>query len=461
MHWHGLRQLNTGQYDGVNGVTECPLAPGETRQYIIRCTQHGTSWYHSHYSAQYADGVVGGIVINGPATSNYDTDLGTMTLTDWYNDTAFENNVRALHSTTGPPVPDSALINGTMKRAEGIGSYLVTKVTKGKRFRLRLINTGVDQHFHISIDQHNFTVITSDFVPVKPYVATSVSLFIGQRADIILTANQAIGNYWLRADIGDCGRNAYAGKILSIIRYDGAAIADPTQNATELVNKPTGCVDEVVRPYVNNTVPNDQFTAAVQDITLDFNTTTTSSGGALVQWLIDGSPMVVDWSNPTLGDAIAGNTTFEDNDNVIEIVQTANAWTFWVIQTTQGGFVNLEHPIHLHGHDFYVLGSGASAAWDGDASQLQFDNPPRRDTATLPAGGYLILAFPADNPGMWLMHCHIPWHVGAGLSLQFLERRAEIAGALGDLGDYEKTCASWRTYWDSPGRLYEMDDSGL
>lgn len=75
IHWHGLRQLNTVQHDGVGGVTECPLAPGETRQYILRCTQFGTSWYHSHYSAQYGDGVAGGIIINGPAVSNYDVSL--------------------------------------------------------------------------------------------------------------------------------------------------------------------------------------------------------------------------------------------------------------------------------------------------------------------------------------------------------------------------------------------------
>jgi len=45
IHWHGMRMLNTGHQDGVNGVTECPIAPGDTRQYRLRATQHGTSWY--------------------------------------------------------------------------------------------------------------------------------------------------------------------------------------------------------------------------------------------------------------------------------------------------------------------------------------------------------------------------------------------------------------------------------
>lgn len=395
-----------------------------------------------------------------------------MTFTDWYNDTAFQNNIRALHSSKGPPVPDSALINGTMKRADDMGSYHVTKVTKGKRFRIRLINIGIDNHFIISIDQHNFTVITSDFVPVKPYVATSVNINIGQRADIILTANQPIGNYWLRADIGDCGVNAYAGKVLSIIRYEGAPITDPTQQSTELINKPTACADEIVRPYVNNTVPQDQFTSAMQNISLGFNTTTTANKGSLVQWLIDGTATQIDWKNPTLDQVLSStnNPSFalpNSSPNIIEIVSQPNSWTFWLLHTAPTNPVALPHPIHLHGHDFYILGSGGGGStWNGDLSTLQFNNPPRRDTATMPAGGYLVLGFPADNPGVWLMHCHIPWHVGAGLSLQFVERRAEIDGvvngaAAGGLGVHEKTCEGWKRYWDGPGRVYEMDDSGL
>src|SRR6266511_2865296 len=72
-----------------------PLAPGDTKTYTFLCTQFGTSWYHSHYSAQYGDGILGAIVINGPATSNYDVDLGSMTIQDWYYATAYQNSVRA------------------------------------------------------------------------------------------------------------------------------------------------------------------------------------------------------------------------------------------------------------------------------------------------------------------------------------------------------------------------------
>lgn len=379
-----------------------------------------------------------------------------MTLTDWYYETAFALNVRALHSTSGPPRADTGLINGTMKRSDGKGAYHITKVTKGKKFRLRLINTGINNLFHLSIDQHNFTVITSDFVPIRPYTTNSIAIGIGQRYDIIINANQAVGNYWLRVDPA-CGANAMAGKILGILRYDGAALSDPT--TVNRTPKSTACYDESVTPYVNNQVPRDQFDGAMDTFIMDFNLSRTAEGGALVQWLINGSDIRVDWERPTLQNVLDKNFTFEAKRNVFEITQR-DTWTFWVIQTIPGDAVNLPHPIHLHGHDFYILGSGGGV-WDGDRDKLKFSNPSRRDTATLPAGGYLILGFPADNPGLWLMHCHIPWHVGQGLSMQFLERKDEILSAIGDLGDYQKTCDSWQAWWNSDQRVYGMDDSGL
>lgn len=82
IHWHGIRQLGTNPNDGVPGVTECALAPGETRTYSWQATQYGSSWYHSHYLVQYGDGVRGPIIIHGPATANYDYDMGSVMVDD-------------------------------------------------------------------------------------------------------------------------------------------------------------------------------------------------------------------------------------------------------------------------------------------------------------------------------------------------------------------------------------------
>ena len=89
--------------------------------------------------------------------------------------------------------------------------------------------------------------------------------------------------------------------------------------------------------------------------------------------------------------------------------------------------------------------------------QLNFDNPPRRDTATLPASGWLVLAFPANNPGAWLMHCHIAWHISEGLGVQFLEAKNQIV--LPDQGEFTQQCSSWKEY--SAHMAFPQIDSGL
>jgi FtsP/CotA-like multicopper oxidase with cupredoxin domain len=153
----------------------------------------------------------------------------------------------------------------------------------------------------------------------------------------------------------------------------------------------------------------------------------------------------VDLKHPTLSNVIDGNNSFEATENVF-IVGEKHQWQYWVIQTNASA-PPIPHPIHLHGHDFYVLAQG-TGNWSGDLSTLDLDNPPRRDTATLPGGGFLVLAFESDNPGAWLMHCHIPFHISQGLGLQFLERADEIASSIGDLSILKKGCATWGPYQD-------------
>lgn len=52
IHWHGIRQFENSQYDGVASITQCPLAPGDSSTYTWKATQYGTTWYHSHFSMQ-------------------------------------------------------------------------------------------------------------------------------------------------------------------------------------------------------------------------------------------------------------------------------------------------------------------------------------------------------------------------------------------------------------------------
>ena len=65
LHWHGILQKGTPWFDGVPSVQQCPIAPGKSFTYTFNAEIYGTTWYHSHYSAQYADGLLGPLIIYG------------------------------------------------------------------------------------------------------------------------------------------------------------------------------------------------------------------------------------------------------------------------------------------------------------------------------------------------------------------------------------------------------------
>jgi len=403
IHWHGVRQLKTNTQDGTNGITECPLAPGDTKTYLFQATQYGTSWYHSHFSSQYGDGVLGGIVFEGPATSNYEIDLGVYIIQDWYYQTAFqiESEATANLQTGSPPPPaDNILLNGTNKNAAGGGKYGNVQLTPGKKHRLRLINTSVDNAIRVSLDGHPFTVIASDFVPIKPFTTNWVLLAIGQRYDVIITANQTSSNYWFRAEVAtDCdSSNNFYGR--SIFTYSGTTVADPT---TSGATAPNVCKDESpLAPWWNTTVPSSDFSSQVKSLDVDINVQqVTTNNQSIVVWGINLTAIDIDWEKPTLEYVVTGNTSYPQVYNLIEL-PTAGIWTFWIIQETSGTKVPIPHPIHLHGHDFFILGTGSGIfSTTTSISTLNFNNPPRRDTTFLPGGGWVVLAFPTDNPGAW------------------------------------------------------------
>lgn len=143
--------------------------------------------------------------------------------------------------------------------------------------------------------------------------------------------------------------------------------------------------------------------------------------------------------------------------------------------------------MHIHGHDLYVLGVG-DGVFNSDSSALDFENPTRRDVAMLPANGWLVLAFETNNPGAWLMHCHIvsfiyppisyrfqpicrrkltsskqAWHAGEGLAVQFIEgERDQILSTLDIKPEWQQTCDNWNQYWESTHYdAYTEEGSGI
>lgn len=119
VHWHGLFQNGTSWMDGTSGVTQCPIPPGRSFLYNFTLDgQYGTYWYHSHYSTQYIDGMIGPLVIHAPqeaeARKGYDFDQ-VMLLQDWYHDLSTDllPGYLASGNENIEPTPDNALIQGT------------------------------------------------------------------------------------------------------------------------------------------------------------------------------------------------------------------------------------------------------------------------------------------------------------------------------------------------------------
>lgn len=295
-----------------------------------------SSRYHSHFSVQYGNGLVGTIQINGPASADYDIDLGTYPITDWYHETADRLQLQAERG--APPAGDNVLFNGTNVQVNGTGgAYSRVKLTPGKKHRLRLINTSAENHFTLSLAGHNFTVIQTDFVPVRPLVKREIFLALGQRYDIIIDATQPVDNYWFNATLtksGLCGlsKNPFPAAIFS---YEGAKEGLPT--------KPGPTIDATCKdstgfvPIVERFAEKDDFVGHQQELAVNL-TQTLSSRGKIFQWTVNGSTADVQWEKPTLQYVQEKNTTYPAGANIISLDQ-AGVWTFWIIDNLPGALV--------------------------------------------------------------------------------------------------------------------------
>ncbi|KAI1334356.1 Cupredoxin [Xylariaceae sp. FL0016] len=463
IHWHGIRQLNTNPSDGVPGVTECPIPPGESTTYRFHATQYGTSWYHSHFSLQLAEGLLGPIVIHGPATADYDVDVGPVVLQDWFHGSAFdiwEESQRVLALIQ--PVAENGLINGmnvydcsdNEMSCVGTGQRFETSFEPGKKYLFRVIGAQTDGYMKFAIDNHKLNVIASDFVPIQPYETDAVILSSGQRYDVVVEANQNISAYWIRAIYQTaCNFNDNDSKdnILGVARYDGTnTTEDPTTTVSDSVTN--SCGDEpygVLVPYVAHQVGDS-------DVQESINLQWYYEVNLVFHWTLRSKTLIVNWSDPTVLDIYNNETSFPDDSNVVT-VDDSDQWVYWIVQDLT--IVDAFHPMHLHGHDFYILAQGEGLFIPGLVS-LNTDNPPRRDTASLYGNGYMVIAFKMDNPGSWLFHCHIAWHASQGLALQLVERTTDIPAQLDGLVEVmEETCSTWDSWYETSE--HQQDDSGI
>ena len=251
LHWHGLLQTGTPWEDGVPAVEQCPIPPGKSLQYSFKADLYGTSWYHSHYSAQYAGGLFGPMIIYGPKNVDYDIDLGPIMLTDYYHPQYFDllEDVMGTNPALFTPKSDNNLINGKMN----YNCSLVTDGTPcrdnaglsrfrfapGKKHRLRLINASAEGLQKFSIDGHTLTVMANDFVPIQPYQTEIVTLGVGQRTDVIVEANGNVNeSYWMRSTISTCSFTNQPDALAIVYYPQSNRFSKPSSTAWNDTTKP-------------------------------------------------------------------------------------------------------------------------------------------------------------------------------------------------------------------------------
>ncbi|KAI8725489.1 hypothetical protein NCS52_00120000 [Fusarium sp. LHS14.1] len=460
LHWHGLQQKKTPWEDGVPGVTQCPIPPGESFTYQFVADMYGTTWYHSHYSAQYSAGLFGPLVIYGPREKkDYDIDVGPVILSDWYHKEYFDLVEETMQpNAPGPVFSDSNLINGKMNfncssvaegddtpcnSNAGISKF---RFKRGKTHRLRLINAGGEGLQRFSIDEHTMTVIANDFVQVQPYDTKVVTLGIGQRTDVLVKADGDLDAFWMRSNISTKCSLSHAPDAVAAIYYDGADKNKPPESQPWDIPDPGTCANddlELTKPVMGLPLPK-------ADLTLDLDIELFKNASNVTLWKFGGVDFRANYNSPTLLLSKLGNHSFEEQWNV-KNTGKAKSVRVNVINKTP-----VSHPMHLHGFNMYVLHEGPGT-WDGTI--INKHNPQRRDVVQLQGNGHLVMQFDAaENPGVWPFHCHIAWHVSAGFLVQFLTNPDKVE-KLRIPNVVAETCRQWGSWTLS--NIPAQIDSGL
>ena len=499
IHWHGLHQQGTPWMDGVPWVTQCPILPGQTFKYEFIAKPKGTFWWHSHSGAERSMGVFGAFIIKSRVETKVEEHI--VQIQDWnhnvISDTvhmkmvygAYEGRtkVKGKQSLDGSFFSifqiHSGLINGRGRYYDprtGISNMApltVYRVLKDRKYRFRVIGTGSLYPFRISVDKHPLKIIASDGYDLEPVVAESFIINPGERFDFEITADQPVDNYWIRAITIE--KDNYH-RVEAILRYERAKLEEPTtsrqmctaSNPCIVVNCPftyyplehTVCrtfdhlkslsEDDPAPPYRPGRFQEHFLNFAFPGITSYpgsvngrvFDTPTVNPLTQPKEWY---SPCEA----PACGDGKHCKCTYA--------LSIGNRDTIQMVFMNVGRGRGWAHPIHMHGHSFYVIKMGygqydsvtgaigndsididcrgdpvlnfcnnatwANKTWlHGNIPGIELARPPRKDTIIVPSGGYVVVRIRADNPGLWNMHCHIELHNLDGMQMLLNESFNEV-----------------------------------
>ena len=376
VHWHGIRLPNA--MDGVPHVTQPPVEPGETFAYVFELPDAGTYWYHSHLNGpeQLARGLVGALIVEEPEAYPVDRDIAWF-LDDWRlnREGAVVEDFNNLHDVShAGRIGNTVTINGQLPHS--------IDVRPGERIRLRLTNAANGRIFDLGFDDLPVQVIALDGQPVPPHEPEGGRIVIGpgMRADLVI-------DFPVDADRPLPVRDDfYRGRAYQLMAF--AVAGEPLRDAA--LRTPPEALP-------GNPVPEPEPNGA--------ETHEVVFGGGMMggmgreqmmammregmAWTVNGEPVK--------------DSGHHDHDPLFTLTQGQSCRIIFRNDT------RWHHPIHLHGHHFRVLTrNGANEP-----------HQPLRDTLLMNPQDTVEVAFVAEEPGDWMLHCHVAEHQAGGMMGMF------------------------------------------
>lgn len=383
---------------------------------------------------RYVDGLRTASIIHADTTDTqahtYDEDY-TILMGDWYHDThdiLMAEFMTSKNPTGAEPVPDSSVIyfahtpsNSAPSLVPGFNEDAKLSFTPGKTYRLRLINISALSMFQFWIDGHEMRIIEADGVDTQEYPIDRISLSVAQRYSILVTAkNTTDNNYGMHINMDpvmfDQVPDDLKLNVTSLIEYNASA---PTA-AEETRDYDTMIDDSLLVPFY----PEPSYPADVShDLNVWFDVRADGQNYAAFNNISFIFPQTPSLLTQTSMGALASNAEVYGPSSHAIVTKHGD-----MVELTIYNWDANAHPFHLHGHQFQIVKKTMDALSTDPAvnpplneTALSMGNPMRRDTVTVPSGGAAVLRFRSDNPGAWLMHCHIEFHLNAGLALIVIE----------------------------------------
>jgi iron transport multicopper oxidase len=436
IHWHGIHQNGTNLMDGSIGVTQCAIAPGKRQTYEFVADKPGTFWYHSHVQGQFPDGLWGPLIVHDPNPPFKFDDEFVVALTDWYNEPSPEL-IHKYQSVEGEgfdsvPRPSGGGMYGYWGKFVAVGKNISMPVEPNKTYLIRLICSAAYPGIAWVMDGHNQTAVEVDGVYVKPVNVNKDGLFIrlapGQRqAVLVTTKSDTSKNFalWSILDLNILFANKRINNNLpEILAYN------PNMTSWMVYNKSAPLPDPPIFQGLENKdfwddldyVPLDEM-PLLEPVDHQIIMNTTAHNITSISRFDINSLTYYGADVPSLYTALSVGSKYVGNANVYGYVNPIILKHNEIVEIVLNNQDTNLHPWHLHGHQFQVLDrpDPFGGNFNGTYSRKVSRVPVRRDSVMLQDKSYAVIRFRADNPGVWLWHCHIELHVSSGLMATFIE----------------------------------------